>query len=102
MSLDYNNWGEAYVFLLFVIGMLIGVSQENLFWVSIVLFFAGFLFGKTFYVKRTVRKIHLYMMAGSLLCGLLFGRVFSNAGVLILVYLTSMIIGYQVFKNKIL
>ncbi len=98
-----ENWVEVFFILFLAIGFVIAVLLKSVMFSSITVLLAGFVAGRTFYIKRYQEPIlpFVLIILGFLL-GYLLGSVWVNRLLVLALFFVGFILSYYLHMQKII
>ena len=97
----YDDWVEYSLFLLLVLGFVIGISINSPFVNYVVRFLVGIIVGRLFYLKRHYLPFPRYLITAGFVLGFLVGSFNVNWKGLLFVFILGAVFGYQIHKMQI-
>lgn len=98
-----ENWVEVFFILFLAIGFVLAVFLKSVMFSLITVSLAGFVAGRTFYIKRYNEPIlpFILIILGFLL-GYILGSVWVNRYIVLVFFIIGFILSYYLHLNKII
>ena len=101
-SLFQRNWTEMFFFALLVIGFLFSLATPSAVLSYALIFVVGMMGGRLIYQRKNKLKFPYYLMIIGFLIGYIFGALYGNRNIMIILFVIGAFLSYYLHDKGII